>query len=76
MKKPSLQTILRVIALSMIAVGAFVGWDMGDKMMTVNQEVFYVFDFWLAALVWFSAFAMGVLFWAVARIIDLLEARK
>jgi len=76
MKKPSLQTLLRVIALSMIAVGAFVGWDMGDKMMTVNQEVFYVFDFWLAALVWFFAFAMGVLFWAVARIIDLLEARK
>lgn len=76
MKKFSLQHIIRAIAVLIFIVGAFMGYDIGDKMITVDQEVLYLFDFWLALLVWFLAFAAGMLFFSIAKIIDLLEKRQ
>lgn len=76
MKKFSLQHIIRAIAVLIFIVGAFMGYDIGNKMITVDQEVLYLFDFWLALLVWFLAFAAGMLFFSIAKIIDLLEKRQ
>lgn len=76
MKKFSLQHMIRVIAVLIFIVGAFMGYDIGEKMVTVDQEVLYLFDFWLALLVWFLAFAAGMLFLSIAKIIDLLEKQQ
>lgn len=76
MKKFSLQHMIRVIAVLIFIVGAFMGYDIGEKMVTVDQEVLYQFDLWLALLVWFLAFAAGMLFFSIAKIIDLLEKQQ
>ena len=76
MKKFSLQHMIRAIAVLIFIVGAFMGYDMGDKMITVDQKVLYQFDLWLALLVWFLAFAAGMLFFSIAKIIDLLEKQQ
>ena len=68
--------MIRVIAVLIFIVGAFMGYDIGEKMVTVDQEVLYLFDFWLALLVWFLAFAAGMLFLSIAKIIDLLEIQQ
>ena len=76
MKKFSLQHMIRAIAVLIFIVGAFMGYDIGEKMVTVDQEVLYQFDLWLALLVWFLAFAAGMLFLSIAKIIDLLEKQQ
>lgn len=75
MKRCSLSLVLRIIAVAIWLVGAFVGYDIGDQMVTVGREVQYIFSFWSAALAWFVAFAAGMLFLGMARILSLLEDR-
>lgn len=75
MKKLSLQFILRIIAIITFIGGSFIGYDVGDKMVTINQTISYQFSFMDALIVWFISFAIGVLFLAIAKIIDLLEKR-
>lgn len=73
MKKITLPKMMRAIAVLIFIIGAGLGYDAGNKMITVNQQITYVFDLWLALLVWFAAFALGILFLAIARILDLLD---
>ena len=55
--------------------GAFIGYDVGDKMVTINHVISYQFSVIDALIVWFMSFAIGVLFLAIAKIIDLLEGQ-
>ena len=73
MKKITLPKMMRAIAVLIFIIGAGLGYDAGNKMITVNQQITYVFDLWLALLVWLAAFALGILFLAIARILDLLD---
>lgn len=73
MKKITLPKMMRAIAVLIFIIGAGLGYDAGNKMITVNQQITYVFDLWLALLVWFAASALGILFLAIARILDLLD---
>ena len=73
MKKLTMQKLLRITAVLIFIIGAGIGYDLGDKQMLVNQTVVETFDVWLALLSWFIAFALGLLFLAAARIIDLLK---
>ena len=75
MKKISLQFILRIIAIVTFIGGAFIGYDAGDKMVTIDQMISYQFSFMDALIVWFTSFAIGVLFLAIAKIINLLEGQ-
>ena len=73
MRKLTTQKLLRITAVLIFVIGAGIGYDLGDKQMLVNQTVVETFDVWLALLSWFIAFALGLLFLAAARIIDLLK---
>ena len=73
MRKLTMQKLLRITAVLIFIIGAGIGYDLGDKQMLVNQTVVETFDVWLALLSWFIAFALGLLFLAAARIIDLLK---
>ena len=73
MKKISLSRLMRWIAVLIFMIGAGLGYDAGDKQLVVDGQLFETFDLWLALLYWFLAFALGVLFLAVARILDLLD---
>ena len=75
MKKISMQFILRIIAIIVFISGAFIGYDVGDKMVTINHVISYQFSVIDALIVWFMSFAIGVLFLAIAKIIDLLEGQ-
>ena len=75
MKKINTQKILRILAVLIVIVGGCVGYDLGDKMVTINQTITYQFDFWLALFVWFIFLSFGMLFWSMAKIIDLLEEK-
>ena len=75
MKKLKVQKLLRIVAALIIIVGACVGYDMGDKMVCIDQTITYQFDFWLAILVWFISLSLGLLFWSIAKMIDLLESK-
>ena len=54
-------------------IGAGLGYDAGDKQVVLDGQVIELFSFWLAVLYWFLAFALGILFLAVARILELLD---
>ena len=71
MKKITLPKLLRWIAVLIFIIGAGLGYDAGDKQLVVDGRVIETFDLWLALLYWFITFALGVLFIAVARILDL-----
>ena len=73
MKKVTMQKLLRITAVLIFIIGAGVGYDLADKQIIETGFYFENFDLWLALLCWFIAFALGLLFLAVARIIDLLE---
>ena len=73
MKKISLSRLMRWIAVLIFMIGAGLGYDAGDKQLVVDGQLFETFDLWLALLYWFLAFALGVLFLSVARILDLLD---
>ena len=73
MKKIPLPKLLRWIAVLIFIIGAGLGYDAGDKQLVVDGRVIETFDLWLALLYWFITFALGVLFIAVARILDLLD---
>lgn len=73
MKKITLPKLLRWIAVLIFIIGAGLGYDAGDKQLVVDGRVIETFDLWLALLYWFITFALGVLFIAVARILDLLD---
>jgi hypothetical protein len=73
MKKITFPKLLRWIAILIFIIGAGLGYDAGDKQLMANGRVIETFDLWLALLYWFLAFALGVLFLAVARILELLE---
>lgn len=75
LKKISLSKVLRIVAVLIFIVGACVGYDIGDKMIDLNGKIVYQFDFLLAVLYWFISFAIGMLFFGIAKIIDLLENR-
>ena len=75
MRKISIQFILRIIAIVTFIGGAFIGYDAGDKMVTIDRMISYQFSFMDALIVWFMSFAIGVLFLAIAKIIDLLEGQ-
>lgn len=75
MKKISMQFTLRIIAIIVFIGGAFIGYDVGDKMVTINHVISYQFSVIDALIVWFMSFAIGVLFLAIAKIIDLLEGQ-
>ena len=44
MKKISMQFILRIIAIIVFIGGAFIGYDVGDKMVTINHVISYQFS--------------------------------
>ena len=73
MKKITLPKLLRWIAVLIFIIGAGLGYDAGDKQLVVDGRVIETFDLWLALLYWFITFALGVLFIAVSRILDLLD---
>lgn len=73
MKKITLPKLLRWIAVLIFIIGAGLGYDAGDKQLVVDGRIIETFDLWLALLYWFITFALGVLFIAVARILDLLD---
>ena len=75
MRKISIQFILRIIAIVTFIGGAFIGYDAGDKMVTIDRMISYQFSFMDALIVWFMSFAIGVLFLAIAKIIDLLAGQ-
>lgn len=75
MKKMPMQFILRIIAIIVFIGGAFIGCDVGNKMVTINHVISYQFSFIDALIVWLMSFAIGVLFLAIAKIIDLLEGQ-
>ena len=74
MSRISLSTILKAIAIATFAIGAFLGYDVGTKQVVVGTEVTDVFDVWSALLAWFCAFAAGMLFIGMARLLDIGEA--
>ena len=73
MKKITLPQIMRWIAVLIFIIGAGLGYDAGDKQIFAGGQVFENFDLWLALLVWFLSFALGILFIAVARILERLD---
>ena len=73
MRKLTMQKLLRITAVLIFIIGAGIGYDLGDKQMVAGQTIVGTFDVWLALLSWFIAFALGLLFLAAARTIDLLE---
>ena len=73
MKKITLPKLMRRIAVLIFIIGACLGYDAGDKQLAVNGQLLETFDFWLALLYWFLAFALGILFLAVAHILELLD---
>lgn len=73
MKKITLPKLMRWIAVLIFIIGAGLGYDAGDKQVWVDGQLFESFDLWLALLYWFIAFALGILFIAVARILELLD---
>ena len=73
MKKLTLSNLLRWIAMLIFMIGAGLGYDAGDKQLVADGRVIETFDLWLALLYWFLAFALGILFLAVARILKLLD---
>lgn len=73
MKKITLPKLMRWIAVLIFILGAGLGYDAGDKQLVVDSRVIETFDLWLALLYWFIAFALGILFLAVARILELLD---
>ncbi len=75
MQKLSVKNVLRVVAVLIFIAGAFIGYDAGDQMFTVDGTVTYRFIIIDAVIAWFFAFAAGMLFLGVAKIIDLLEKR-
>ncbi|MBM6859138.1 hypothetical protein H9X78_01285 [Clostridium saudiense] len=74
--KVLLPNVVRVIAICIFILGAFIGWDFGNKSIIIGNEVKYTFDFITSFLWWFGAFAIGMMFVSIARIIDLLEEMK
>ena len=73
MKKITLPKLMRWIAVLIFIIGTGLGYDAGDKQVVLDGQVIELFSFWLALLYWFLAFALGVLFLAVARILELLD---
>ena len=73
MKKLTLSNLLRWIAILIFMIGAGLGYDAGSKQLVADGCVIETFDLWLALLYWFLAFALGILFLAVARILELLN---
>lgn len=73
MKNMNIQKLLRIMAILIIIIGACVGYDLGDKMVTIDRTITYQFDFILALFAWFITISVGLLFWSIAKIIDLLE---
>ena len=73
MKKITLPKLMRWIAVLIFIIGAGLGYDAGDKQIVVDGQVFENFDLWLALLYWFLTFALGILFLAMASILELLN---
>lgn len=73
MKKITLPKLMRWIAIFIFIMGACLGYDAGAKQLVVDGQMIETFDLWLALLYWFLTFALGVLFLAVARILELLD---
>lgn len=73
MKKLTLPKLMRWVAVLIFVIGAGLGYDAGSKQVVVDTQVFESFDLWLALLCWFLSFALGLLFLAVARILELLD---
>ena len=73
MKNITLPKLMRWIAILIFIIGAGLGYDAGDKQLMADGRVIETFDLWLALLYWFIAFALGILFIAVARILELLD---
>ena len=73
MKNITLPKLMRWIALLIFIIGAALGYDAGEKQLMADGRVIETFDLWLALLYWFIAFALGILFLAVARILELLD---
>lgn len=73
MKKIKIQNLLRFISVLVLIAGVCTGYDLADKMVLINQTIAYQFDFLLAICIWLGTTAFVLLFWALAKIIDLLE---
>lgn len=74
----NLQTVLYIVGLCIIIIGICIGIDAGNSMVVIDSEVQYIFDWFKAFVIGGISAASGLLFFAIARIIDLLEeiARK
>ena len=75
MHKLNIQSLLRVLSIIIFIIGLCVGYDLGDKMVAINQVISYQFDLSLAIIVWIITISLSLLFWSIAKIIDLLERR-
>jgi hypothetical protein len=73
MKKITFPKLLRWIAILIFIIGAGLGYDAGDKQLMANGRIIETFELWLALLYWCLALALGILFLAVARILELLD---
>lgn len=74
MRKITLPKLLRATAVLILLVGGCIGYDMGDRIVTVDQVMFSSFDFITALVAWFFTAAVFLLFWSVARIVERLDS--
>ena len=72
MKKINLQTVLNIVGLCIIIIGIFIGCDASNNMIIVDNNVEYIFDWVKAFVIGGISFAAGMIFFAIAKIIDLL----
>ena len=73
MKKLTLPNLLRWTAILIFIIGAGLGWDAGSRQLIADGRILETFDLWRALLCWFAAFALGLLFLAVARLLERLD---
>ena len=73
LKKINLQTVLNIVGLCIIIIGICIGCDVSNNMIFVDNEIQYIFDWLRAFVIGGISFAVGMIFFAIAKIIDLLE---
>ena len=73
MKKNTLAKLMRITAVLIFVIGAFLGYDAGSRQLVAGSEIIETFDLWSALLIWFGAFALGLLFLSIAKILDSLK---
>ena len=73
MKKINLQTVLHIVGLCIIIIGICIGCDASNNMIVIDNNVEYIFDWVKTFIIGSISFAAGMIFFAIEKIIDLLE---